>query len=84
MESKSIHLIIPVFRREGGSNDDPIKQGDEITVELQYLDEKLYTFFQTLDEVNNNTANPVTNIKGGALGYFGAFASEQKMITAEW
>ncbi|KAA6324747.1 hypothetical protein EZS27_025958 [termite gut metagenome] len=82
IESKSIHLIIPVFRRNE-ENDDPIKQGDEITVELQCLDEELYNFFQTLERVDNNTANPVTNIKGGALGYFGAFASDRKTITVE-
>ncbi|KAA6333207.1 hypothetical protein EZS27_018364 [termite gut metagenome] len=83
IENKSIHLIIPVFRRDE-EKEDPIKRGDEITVELQCLDEELYNFFQTLESVDNNTANPVTNIKGGALGYFGAFASERKMIKVEW
>ncbi|KAA6330640.1 hypothetical protein EZS27_020678, partial [termite gut metagenome] len=41
IENKLVHLIIPVFRRDKES-DDPIKQGDEITVELQCLDEELY------------------------------------------
>ncbi|KAA6330791.1 hypothetical protein EZS27_020537 [termite gut metagenome] len=81
IENKSVHLIIPVFRRNE-ENDDPIHQGDSITVEMQCLDQELYNFFQTLDR-RNNAANLATNIKGGALGYFGAFASERKTITVK-
>ncbi len=56
--------------------------GDTAIAELQTLDEGVYRYLLTLSEVNASSpsgsgttpANPVSNISGGALGYFGAVA----------
>ena len=59
--------------------------GDKIEFELRSMDERVFEFFTSLNDVLNNQngpapANPNTNIKGGALGYFGAFTSSKKQI----
>ena len=59
--------------------------GDTAVVELQSLDRPVYEYFSTLSAIvsnqggNNpaNPANPNTNLTGGALGYFGALASDK-------
>ncbi len=56
--------------------------GDTAIVELQAIDKGVYEYMLTLSKVSatnppNETAtpaNPVTNLSGGALGYFGALA----------
>ncbi|KAA6310233.1 hypothetical protein EZS27_032224 [termite gut metagenome] len=37
----------------------------------------------TLNRVGNRMANPVNTIKGGALGYFGAYSWTRKTVTVE-
>ncbi|KAA6349390.1 hypothetical protein EZS27_003218 [termite gut metagenome] len=84
LAGKPIHLILPIFfEEEEDRRDTPIKQGDNITVEMQCLDANLYKFFWSLGRTNNRMANPVNNIKGGALGYFGAYSWTQKKVTVE-
>ena len=71
--------------------DDPrnIKTGDQVTIEMQSLDEPVHEFWYTLafggGDGNGNTAapaNPITNIKGGALGYFSAHTVTRKSVVA--
>jgi hypothetical protein len=71
--------------------DDPrnINSGDEVTIEMQTLDETIYKYWYTLrsgggDGTGNIASpyNPVTNIKGGALGYFSAHTVSRKVIIA--
>jgi hypothetical protein len=62
------------------------KGGEKIQVELRGMDDSVYQYFSTLKDILNNhngpaPSNPVSNIKGGALGYFGAFTVSRKMIT---
>ena len=63
--------------------------GDTVQIELQSIDARLYKFFETFTAIAGEgagspfsaaPANPETNIKGGALGYFGAFTSSKKEI----
>ncbi len=57
--------------------------GDKIAFELRGMDEAVFDFFTSLNEMLNNQngpapANPNSNITGGALGYFGAFTRSIK------
>jgi len=57
------------------SNLEPNK-GDTIFTELMTVDEGVYSFFESLSEnttSNVTPANPVSNLDGDALGYFGVF-----------
>lgn len=83
MDGNVIHY--PLFvRYKGGNDDDPIEWGDEIGIEMRCLDKDTYTYFKTLDDVENALANPTGNISGGALGYFGAYSFSNMSIRAEW
>lgn len=71
---------------EGNNFYKRFKKGDKISVELRGMDNNVYLYFKTLREILTNQngpapANPVTNIQGGALGYFGAFNRSTKEVT---
>ena len=55
---------------------------DTLMVEMQCIDDGVYDYFQSLSQLTGNgqgsatPVNPLTNIKGGALGYFSAHTSQ--------
>ena len=66
-----------------------IKTGDEVMVEMLCLDDPIFEFWYTMrtggGDGNDNTAspaNPLTNIKGGAMGYFSAHTISRKTVIA--
>lgn len=74
----------------GDANDDDenkIESGDKVTVDMMNIDADVYKYFYSLSnsatgESNSATpANPVSNIKGNAIGYFSAHTIETKTIT---
>jgi hypothetical protein len=68
---------------------DSLKKGDHIRVQLQSIDVGVYKYWYSLwqgatGEGNAaSPANPVTNIRGGALGYFSAQAVTVKEAVVE-
>jgi len=53
--------------------------GDTVFVELLNMDKANFTYFtskETGSDGNSTPANPVSNIDGGALGYFGAYLTD--------
>lgn len=71
--------------------DDPrnIKSGDEVTVEMLTIDDAVYKFWYSLraegGDGSGSTAapsNPITNINGGALGYFSAHTIDRRKVIA--
>lgn len=82
VDGSPIHQFLPV--RWNNNDVDPIQQGDDILIEFQCIDKGAYFFFKTLMDIENSLANPTTNIKGGALGYFSACTVDQMSIVAEW
>lgn len=57
-----------------------LKTGDIVDVEVSSIDKNVYEYLLQLIEAGGNSnlaspANPATNIKGGALGYFSAQTS---------
>ena len=60
--------------------------GDTVMVEMQGIDPSVYKFFQSLSQSstggNESVApgNPVSNIKGGAIGYFNAFLKQRRTV----
>ena len=63
-----------------------IKSGDTVTIEMLGIDEAVYKYWYSLhfnggDGGNIATpANPVTNVSGGALGYFSAQTVDRKTV----
>jgi hypothetical protein len=71
--------------------DDPrsIKTGDSVTVEMQCIDEAVYKYWYSLHNGGGQgggnvaaPANPITNIQGGALGYFSAYSVARRTVIA--
>ncbi len=63
---------------------DGITTGDSIAVYLECIDSGVYQYYSTLEQTNNQNsatpANPLTNLTGGALGYFSAHTSSYKSL----
>ena len=61
-----------------------LESGDTVTVEVQAVDEEVYNYFFSLDQTISQAvatpANPVSNISGGALGYFSAHSAKTKTV----
>ncbi len=75
-------IYMPVYTRD-------FDLDDSVVVELQSIDKSVYKFYQTMVSVASSSAgspfsatpaNPESNIRGGALGIFGAYTSSKKNI----
>lgn len=73
------------------SNDDPakdIRPGNTVTIEMLCIDATVYKYWYSLtgsasgDGNNAAPANPMSNIQGGALGYFSAHTMQRKFLVA--
>ena len=68
----------PFFYDTDDNKNPKIKSGDSVFMSLQTIDQHVFEFYRTLQEtIQQNSAtqvNPLTNITGGALGYFSANA----------
>lgn len=68
------------------SDNQRLDSGDTVTVEMQGIDPSVYKFFQSLSQSstggNESVApgNPVSNIKGGAIGFFNAYIKQRKTV----
>jgi len=62
-----------------------IETGDSVLVELLSIDQQIYDYFYTLDDVigsgmmgSSAPYNPTSNISNGALGYFGGWSVDKR------
>jgi hypothetical protein len=67
-----------------------IKKFDTVDVQFMNVDEKVHFYFESLEANSSgpgggvaSPANPKSNIKGGALGYFSAHASQFQTIISD-
>lgn len=85
-DGKINNSLLTYFDR---TNDQRIETGDTIKVEMQCIDQSVYKFFSSLSQSStggsDNVApgNPVTNIEGGALGYFSAYTKQTRTTIAK-
>ena len=84
-------FVIMQLDASADEKDDPrnIKTGDQVMIEMLCLDNAVYRYWNTLrtggGDGDNNTAapaNPITNIQGGALGYFSAHTISRRTVVA--
>ena len=54
------------------NNDDGLKDGDKIHLEIRSIDRRTYDYFYSMQVMQNSGTNPVENFSGGCLGYFSA------------
>lgn len=67
------------FNREGSTDYDALKEGDELEADVRTIDERSYEYLYSLLQMDNTGTNPIDNFTGGCLGYFSAFC-----ITGKW
>ena len=84
-------IVINQLDASADEKDDPrnIKSGDEVTVEMLTIDQQVLKYWRSLRSDGGDgegssaaPANPLTNITGGALGYFSAHTVSRKTIIA--
>jgi Domain of unknown function (DUF4249) len=70
-----------------GENKNFFKRGDTVTLKMSNIDKATYDFWRTMEfnyqGIGNPFSNPtkvIGNISGGALGYFGGYASTTKTV----
>ncbi len=63
------------------------KRGDTVTVKMCNIDKATFDFWRTMEYSYSSIGNPfssptkvLSNIKGGALGYFGGYAAQYRSI----
>ncbi|QEC52433.1 uncharacterized protein DUF4249 [Anseongella ginsenosidimutans] len=77
-----------LYMDPGTDEEDRIQSGDELTIEMQCIDADMYTYWFSLEQGATGDgspatpANPVSNIRGGALGYFSAHTTQVKTMIA--
>lgn len=71
---KRVHRIL--FFDKEDNDDEELKTGDNIMVEMQTLDYGMYKFYQTWQSYAGGNANPATNFTGGVLGCFKAYNTD--------
>ena len=54
------------------NDDDGLKDGDKIHLEIRSIDRRTYDYFYSMQVMQNSGTNPVQNFTGGCLGYFSA------------
>jgi hypothetical protein len=70
-------------------DENDMKKGDSVVVELHSIDSNMYTYWFSLyqgatgNEESASPANPVTNIKEGALGYFSAHTVSKRTVIVQ-
>jgi Domain of unknown function (DUF4249) len=80
--SDGLRITRPLINTDGD-----LKSGDVVTVEMQCIDKNVYKYWYSLDQAATGAnqsatpANPVSNITGGALGYFSAHTVTSRTIT---
>jgi hypothetical protein len=87
-DGNEITTALLSFGDDDDDDDNQIKTGDTIRVVMECIDVAGYKYWSSLEAASGNSnnatpANPVTNITGGALGYFSAHTAEEKTIIVE-
>lgn len=78
-----------LYMNPGGDEKDKIKPGDTVKIDFMCIDPTVYKYWFSLQQSATGSnqsaapANPVTNIKGGALGYFTAQTLQTKSVIVQ-
>ncbi len=89
-KEKSFFNLLNDALFDGQDNAEPIyfstdaQSKDTVTVEMWCIDRDVHTYFNSLNQLQNTQSgtptNPVSNIKGGALGYFSAHSVRSRKV----
>ena len=69
--------------------DSTLHVNDQVEIDMQCIDKPVYKYWFSLDQSSEGDgggaipSNPVTNIQGGALGYFSAHTSQRRSLVVK-
>ena len=66
--------VLFTFAREGSNDEDLLREGDRIRLEVRTIDRKSYDYLYSMQIMDNSGTNPIPNFTGGCLGYFSAYS----------
>lgn len=79
-----------LFYNGNNDDDDELKTGDNVDIEMQCIDKNMFTYWYTLSQQSQNgpgggitPGNPPSNIVGNALGYFSAYTVSKKQMVVK-
>jgi Domain of unknown function (DUF4249) len=80
-------LSTQLMSYDNSTDDDKLRSGDSLKVVMECIDASVYLYWFSIVAASGNSdsatpANPVSNITGGALGYFSAHTTQSKTIAA--
>jgi hypothetical protein len=87
-DGKNLNIQLVSFSTDSDDDSNQIKTGDTVKVEMQCIDAAVYKYWYSLDAgatgegMSATPANAVSNIEGGALGYFSAHSVQTRTIIA--
>ena len=79
-------MFAKLYMDPGGDDEKKIKSGDSIRIDMMCIDPAIYKYWFSMQQSATGSnqsaapANPVTNIQGGALGYFSAQTLQSKAV----
>lgn len=80
--SEGLTMTTILYFDDTENNDEELKPGDMISVEMQTLGEGAYTFYNTISSPGGAAnSNPVSNFSGDVLGVFKTYSSSFSDIT---
>jgi hypothetical protein len=80
------HTKTTLFIDGDDNEEDKLKSGDSMKIDMLCVDAAVYKYWYSMEQSATGEtqsaapANPVTNIRGGALGYFSAHTFQTKTI----
>lgn len=81
------HTATKLFVGDNDSEEDRLVSGDLVKIDMLCIDAAVYKYWYSLEQsatgetTSAAPANPVTNITGGALGYFSAHTFQTKTMS---
>jgi hypothetical protein len=81
------HTATKLFVGDNDSEEDRLVSGDVVRIDMLCIDAAVYKYWYSLEQsatgetTSAAPANPVTNITGGALGYFSAHTFQSKTMS---
>lgn len=85
-DGNNITTQLNSYNSDDNNDDEELKAGDVLIVEMQCIAPPVYKFWSSLNVGATGSgqtatpANPVTNISGGAMGFFSAHTSQLKSL----
>lgn len=85
-DGRLISTFLPFFDE---SEVQKIHRGDTVSVEMQCIAPSVFLYFNSMSISSSGgnevvaPGNPISNIKGGALGYFNAYTKQVKTVIVE-